>query len=257
MKRHISSPYKVNWKLYGLIGGISSLIMIVSVICNYVSNCLISDVVKNLAFGCVASTIVALLIEVGNTKEKNEIANGVYDAVYLDLKCQIMWYIQTWARLCGVAYKDKDYRRDSHTWMDWYEITKSNYYKCDDSRKEELLKFFNEQLMFGIEGIENSLKQIDSQQYLLNINRMSDENLRRILGDYNFEFHAARLTLERKCGDEDFWETFDAIKLDLEKYISDWVDIRYYNYYKFKSDNVFVDREELARAMLESDKNYK
>ena len=32
---------------------------------------LISDIVKNLAFGCVASTIVALLIEIGNIKEQN------------------------------------------------------------------------------------------------------------------------------------------------------------------------------------------
>lgn len=34
MKRHINSPYKINWKMYGLIGGISVLIMIIAVICN-------------------------------------------------------------------------------------------------------------------------------------------------------------------------------------------------------------------------------
>ena len=34
MKRHINSPYKMNWKMYGLIGGISVLIMIIAVICN-------------------------------------------------------------------------------------------------------------------------------------------------------------------------------------------------------------------------------
>ena len=72
MKRHISSPYKLNLKMYGLIGGVSVIIMIIAVICDTGTGNLFLDVVKNLAFGCVASTIVALLIEIGNVKEKNE-----------------------------------------------------------------------------------------------------------------------------------------------------------------------------------------
>ena len=51
MKRHINSPYKMNWKMYGLIGGISVLIMIIAVICNDNTGSLISDIVMNLAFG--------------------------------------------------------------------------------------------------------------------------------------------------------------------------------------------------------------
>lgn len=72
MKRHINKPYKMNWKMYSLIGGISVLIMIIAVICNDITDSLISDIVKNLSFGCVASTIVALLIEIGNIKEKTK-----------------------------------------------------------------------------------------------------------------------------------------------------------------------------------------
>ena len=34
MKRHIDNPYKVNWKMYGLIGGLATLIMIIAAICN-------------------------------------------------------------------------------------------------------------------------------------------------------------------------------------------------------------------------------
>lgn len=56
--------------MYGLIGGISVLIMIIAVIWNAITDSLISDIVKNLSFVCVASTLVALLIEVGNIKEK-------------------------------------------------------------------------------------------------------------------------------------------------------------------------------------------
>lgn len=247
----------MNWKMYSLIGGLSVLIMIIAVIWNDITDSLISDIIKNLAFGCVASTLVALLIEVGNIKEKNEKAKNVYDAVYIDLKCQIMWYVETWARLCSVAYKDEDYREEKHTWIEWYEITKSRFAECEDSRKTELIQFFNEQLMTSIDGIEKALKQIDSQQYILNINGLYDENLRKILADYSFEFYAAKLTLERDYDKDEFWSSFDAIKQDLVKYIYNWIDIRYYNYYRFKPYNFYDDKTEIMRAMLESEKSYK
>lgn len=247
----------MNWKMYGLIGGISVLIMIIAVIYNNNTDSLISDIVKNLAFGCVASTVVALLIEVGNIKEKNEKANSVYDAVYHDLKCRIKWYVETWARLCTVAFKDENYRQEEHTWIEWYEITKSKFAECDDSRKEELMHFFYEELMVSIGEIEKALEQIDRQQYILNINGIYDENLRRILADYSFEFYAAKLTLGRDYDKDDFWSSFDAIKQDLVNYIYNWVDIRYYNYYKFKPYNFYDNKMEIMRAMLESEKSNK
>ena len=253
MKRHINSPYKMNWKMYGLIGGISVLIMIIAVIFNDNTDRLISDIVKNLAFGCVASTIVALLIEIGNIKEQNDKATSVYDAVYMDLKFQISWYVETWARLCSVAFKDEDYRQEKHTWIEWYEITKSKFAECDDNRQAELMQFFTEQLMDSIEGIEKSLKQIDSQQYILNINGIYDEGLRKILGDYSFEFYAAKLTLGREYDKADFWESFDAIKQDLINYIYNWVDIRYYNYCRFKPYKFHDDKSETMCAMMESE----
>ena len=234
----------MNWKMYGLIGGISVLIMIIAVICNDNTDSLISDIVKNLAFGCVASTIVALLIEIGNIKEQNDKATSVYDAVYMDLKFQISWYVETWARLCSVAFKDEDYRQEKHTWIEWYEITKSKFAECDDNRQAELMQFFTEQLMDSIEGIEKSLKQIDSQQYILNINGIYDEGLRKILGDYSFEFYAAKLTLGREYDKADFWKSFDAIKQDLINYIYNWVDIRYYNYCRFKPYKFHDDKSE-------------
>ena len=67
--------------MYGLIGGISVFVMIVAAVQNNATNDLISDIVKNLAFGCVASTLVALLIEIGNIKEKNEKSDSIYDSV--------------------------------------------------------------------------------------------------------------------------------------------------------------------------------
>lgn len=246
----------MNWKMYSLIGGISVLIMIIAVICNDITDSLISDIVKNLSLGCVSSTIVAILIEIGNIKEKNEKANSVYDAVYADLKYQIMWYVETWARLCSVAFKE-DYRQEKHTWIEWYEITKSKFAESDDSRQAELIHFFNEQLMVSIDGIEKALRQIESQQYILNINGIYDEDLRTILADYSFEFYAAKLTLGRDYDKDDFWNSFDAIKQDLVNYIYNWTDIRYYNYCRFKPYNFYEDKTEIIRAMLESEKNSK
>lgn len=244
----------MNWKMYGLIGGISLLLMIVAVIWNDITESLVSDIFKNLGFGCVASTLVALLIEVGNIKEKNEKANSIYDAVYIDLKIRILWYVKTWARLCGIAYKDKDYYQEKHTWIEWYEITKSKFVACDANRKIELMNFFNEELGDSIERIERAIQQIDSQQYILNINGIYDERLKGIIADYRAEFYAAKSILGRDYAEEDFWRFFDAIKQDLINYINNWVDIRYYNYYRFKPNDFIDDTREIIRAMLESEK---
>lgn len=257
MKRYINNPYKVNWKMYGSIGVVSAIVMIIAVICNYITGSIISDIFKNLAFGCVASVIVAILIEIGNIKEKNDKINSVYDVVYIDLKCKIIFYIGTWARLCSVTFRDADYSQEKHTWIEWYELTKSKFTECDDNRQANLIQFFKEELIASIDGIERTLNQIDSQQYILNINEVYDENIKEILEDYRFEFHAVKSILLRKYDKDDFWSWFDAIKKDLVKNIYNWVDIRYYNYYKFKPYQFYNDETEIIRAILESEKSNK
>ena len=77
----------------------------------------------------------------------------------------------------------------------------------------------------------------------------------KILGDYSFEFYAAKLTLGREYDKADFWKSFDAIKQDLINYIYNWVDIRYYNYCRFKPYKFHDDKSETMRAMLESEIN--
>lgn len=257
MKRHIENPYTVNWKMYGLIGGISLFIAIVSAIQNYSSHGLISDIVKNLSLGCVASTIVALLIEIGNVRDKNEKANSIYDAVYSDLRLQILWYLKTWARFCKVAFKDQDYSTEKHTWIEWYEIAKIKFLNCDDSAKYGIISFLKEELMNSIVSIERALKQIDDQQYILSINNLYNEELWGILADYRFEFTAAKSILETNCEanyDSDyFWNSFDAVKNDLIKYINNWPDIRYYNYLRFKPFDLNVDKTDMINAVRESE----
>ena len=253
MKRHINSPYKLNLKMYGLIGGVSTLIMIIAVIRDADTGNLFLDVVKNLAFGCVASTIVALLIEIGNVKEKNERANCLYDAVYAGLKCEILYYLKTWARLCGIAFNDKDHQGEKHTWIGWYEMTKSNFLVCDGDKQTRLIHFFKDELLYSISGVEKALRQIESQQYMLSVNDMLDEKLRGILEDFRFEFDSARRVLQN-APDVDFWKMYDAIEQDLINYIHSWVDIRYYNCYKFMSTSYSTDTTDIMNAVLESEK---
>ena len=62
------------------------------------------------------------------------------------------------------------------------------------------------------------------------------------------------MTLTTDPTKNDFWRTFDAMTQDLSHYIYDWVDIRYYNYYKFKPYDFQIDKVELAQAILESEK---
>ena len=92
METHIHNPYKVNWKMYGLIGVISILVMIfASFCCPNAQNVqsIIFDIIRNLSYGGVASVFIALLIEIGNVKEKNNKANNLYEMIYSDLKINI------------------------------------------------------------------------------------------------------------------------------------------------------------------------
>lgn len=56
---------------------------------------------------------------------------------------------------------------------------------------------------------------------------------------------------------EHFWNSFDAIKQDLINYIDNWIDISYYNYYKFKPYNFNDDKTEIVNAIIISQQNAK
>ena len=252
LKKQIHNPYKVNWKLYGLIGAVSVLTMIVAVERNVATSSIASDIIKNLAFGCVASTLVAWLIEIGNIKEKNENVNNLYTMVYADLKSRIRWYLHTWVRLCSFAYNDGNYQSEKHTWTEWYELTKNRFLDCDANTQTELIHFFRDQLTESVDGALKVIRQVVNQKHLLNINGLYDVNLREILADFDFEFDAAKKTLNRDCDASVFWSSFDAINQDLENYIHNWVDIRYYNYYKFELSDFLGSVTETLRAIQES-----
>lgn len=118
MEAIIRNPYKVSHKIYIrlIIGSIIGLILSM-IIPNglHALLSLILDILKNLSYGCIASTLVAWLIDCANVRNLNKKANSVYDTIYADLKFQIAYYIGLWSELCAVAYKDIDYHQEKKT----------------------------------------------------------------------------------------------------------------------------------------------
>ena len=145
MRRTIENPYRVNHKLYyRLICSFSFALLISFVIASNEkekSSALV-EVLKNLSYGCIASTVVAWLIDIANMKRLNSSANQYYDAIYGELQFEIGAFIGVWAELCAVSFKDKDYYQEKHTWDDWFQIVKENYQKCDDGKQEQLFSFY-------------------------------------------------------------------------------------------------------------------
>lgn len=255
MNLTIINPNKVNHKIYILL----IVIFIITLVASFYipsdingAPSFLGEVIKNLSYGCIASTFVAWIIDCANTRHLNKKANNMYDAVYRDLKFRIGSYIETWAELCAVSFKDKDYYAEKHTWAAWYVIAKDNYYKCEPERQQHLLDFFYQQLLNAEKEVNKSLEHLQSQRYMLTMNDVMNSEIDRILSDFRFEFYALDLDLSRKDTPEMFWSHMDAITSDLARYINNWKDIRYYNFLIFCPYKFFENTKELMSAVLVS-----
>ncbi len=255
MKKQIKNPNKLNWKMYIIIILCLTVSMIIVVCWDSRVGSTVSAVFENLTLGALASALVALFIEIGNVNDKNIKSNSVYDAVYGALKFQIAQYASIWAEVCAVAYKDKDYELKKYTWLEWYALTKTNFYACDEAKKIELIDFFKGRLLYSLTNLEQEISQINSQKYILTIHDVLNDDMKKILGDLHFEFQNAkfRLDLENELDIERFWNLFDAINEDIRRYINNWVDIGFYNYLKFSPYKFGYDSNEIIEAILKSE----
>lgn len=197
------------------------------------------DIIKNISYGCLASTIVAWLLEVYNVRDKNQKANRLYDAVFFDLKFNIKKYIETWSEICVIAYKEDTNKEECHTWFEWYELSKSLFFQCDEKHQKEIMEFFIHQLRLAVEETNKAIQKIITQNYILTINDVYNDELKRILEDYRFEFYAADMKLKHDNSYDKFWESMDAINSDLVRYINAWIDIQFYNSVRFKPYGFF------------------
>lgn len=259
MERTIENPYSTNKRLYICIIGISLTILIVSFIIGFAVLSegdiileTVLEIVKNLSYGCIASAVVAWIIDCADTKNENRKANQIYDAVYMDLKFQLKEYICVWASICAVAYKDEDYNGKRNTWFGWYECTRDKFIASTPERQEALICFFKDQLQCSIEKVNGAIDFLTTQYNTLIINGVINDDLWKIIEDYRFEFHAADMDLILKDGYSSFWAWMDAINKDIEQYISNWKDIKYYNFVRFRPRKFYEDRKEVCRAILEA-----
>lgn len=259
MNLTIINPHKVEHKTYKRIILISVLVLIaVFFITENFKDVAIklSEIIKNLSYGCIASTLVAWLIEYSNVANMNKKAGNIYNAVYGDVKYQIVFFVGIWAELCSVAYKDRDYSYEKHTWIEWYEITRDNYDKLEE-RQEQIFDFFHKELKNCVEKVRNSIEVLQSQKYLLAINGLTNKDLDHIISDFRFEFYALDVELSKKDSIDQFWSRLDTITEDLERYISNWNDICYYNYLEFEPYRFHDDIEDVYKAFRLSKKTIK
>lgn len=260
MKRTIINPHKVNHKLYAFLAFLSLIVLFISFTIQirvpeesgFLS--VFTDTIKNLSYGCIASTLVAWIIDIANTRNSNKKANDIYDSIYGDLQFRIGAFVATWAELCAVAFKDKNFYEEKNTWAVWYEITKENFHKCEPNRQKHLLDFFYGQLSYAEKEVNKSIEYIHSQRYMLTMNDAMNDEIDGILADFQFEFYALALDLSHRDDSEMFWTHMDAITKDLINYIENWPDIRYYNVLLFKPHGFFNDSSERIAAMLKSER---
>ena len=241
MKRTISNPNKVSKKMYLGIMCISLITLLLSLViptCDLEFLKALLDVIKNLSYGSIASTIVALLIDIANTKKANKRSHEIYDLIYADIKVNLAWFIDTWAQICSVSFKDKDYSNEKHSWTEWYQIAKNNYDASTPERQKQLLYFFHKSILDSTKYVNRAIEKITSQSYMLIINEAMNLELRSVISDFEFEFNALKTDLSYEEYEEHFWDHIETINKDLVNYIGAWKDISFYNTLKFKPFNV-------------------
>lgn len=104
--------------------------------------------------------------------------------------------------------------------------------------------------------IEKALKQIFDQQYLLKIIEVYDVDLELIFENYRQTFYLVKKILEEDFNEDYFWPAFDVANKLLVGCIEDWIDMKYYNFYRFKPYSLY-DKVEVECAVLKSEQSNK
>lgn len=251
-------PYKMKVKLYMAVILLSLLGIVASYFVPYKfermqdSNWM--DLLKNISIGCFTSTLVSAWIEKANIKDSNDKNNKMYHEIYLNLQFLIRSYVEPWARIFHVIFREEDVKTEKHTWIEWYNVTRDSIGKCSKQRQKQAMKFVFEALLYSVKEVNSSIQKILDNKNLLITFDLYDQKLENIIRDYKFEFCAAQLELERFSENRDiedykeFWNHFDAIRDDLIHYIENWYDIKYYNYIEFAPTG-HIESYDLMRAI--------
>lgn len=245
MFEKIKGLYKVNHKFYMLLLAIFILSLMISFDLP-THDC--QDIIKNLSYGCIASTFIAWLIEIENAKGQNLKYMTIYYSIYSDFKFQVTLFLRIWAEICKVCFKESEYENEFHTWIEWYTIFKKEIESLDTNKQAELIEFTKRELTYPTKKGLDSLQQIMSQKYFLYSNDLLDDKINGILEDFEFEYKALDMCISKD--NDDVIKYIDAISDDFIKYIERWKEISYYNNLKFKPYCFNEAKNEYLKKMI-------
>ena len=235
LEKTIKNPFVVNHKIY--------LIMII-ILCSGLAFCSyrifdlknrIYEIVQNISLGCLASVIVAWVLEFTNVRDKNKLHDKLYSSAYYELYFVIGNYLEVWANLCTATFKEEANKKERRIWYLWYKKTKYLFYSKKEYRNNKrLIQYFLNEIQHSSEYIMSTVEKLLFQKNVLRVNNIYDKEIGFILEDLRFEFDGVD-KLGNDIDPDEFWKTMECINKDLYRIIKKWKDIRYYNYVYFPS----------------------
>ena len=240
MKKNCNKPYNVNHRLYICLTILFTITLFISLCMpddNWYQN--IHDILNNLSYGCIASVVVAWLIDCANVNNQNKKSAAIYNLVFEDLKGNLVCFIGTWANICYQSFNKFDYHREKHTWIEWYDIFKENYEKMEDNEEKcKIIEDVSNKLQLSIKSFKASYHELMSEQFLLATNELINLDLRYTLRSIEQEF--AFLDYQLHVEDSDKIKLLNIVCKNIEFYINQWDDIKHFNSVSFSPQKFYL-----------------
>ncbi|MGX8850599.1 hypothetical protein [Amedibacillus sp. YH-ame10] len=242
MEKWEENFYKANHKLYILLILNSILIMVVGAYLIENKIALVGDIVKNLAYGCVASSLISWLIEIGNFRIKNKEIARLRQNLYNDTVANVYHYLGMYAR---IYFKESEaiINKEKYTWDVWYDLLKASCLDLKDQKAiKDVFDFLKQQVVSEAEFAFKSLDEVVKNRFSLYLNNGLDYNLYYDLKDLHFEFSVINLTyVERYTDLKDLFDYLDAINTDLKNYVQKCNLVNDMNEFKFNPKDFYEE----------------
>lgn len=220
--------YVVNNLLYIAILTVSSGLPLLSFYC--ISCDYLKQFIENIAYGGLASGLVAWIIEYCSVLEKKKIYCKNYKAIYSKLWDEIKFYIVSWNRYY-LQYVEKASEYEL-SWNDYFEGVKSILVDNEkDARSDFIENFKHVDLGRSCECINNEVVNLLQHQYYLKANEYLDDMLYYRLVKLKQAYEDLSFFLDEKycCDNKELFEHITMYNKIFHSFISSWEDISYMN----------------------------
>ena len=238
------NKYKTNYLLYiSIVVGFVVLRLAAADISNYDLKTLICD----FAISGLASAIVALLIDISQSKRKNIELKSLKISTFQATYISILTNEQVFAIACQICFKENRYSEQTHNYYEWLEIFKQEFERQENARKEEVLSFVVNQIKFAFEYSILEIDKILSSRYVLQTNYIIDDETFYKFQDLRGIYEICLTLIDSAGNTEDaisaiFVSYADIIKwIKEDRYISSFESIKYSPYGLY-------DQQVIARA---------